>query len=88
MTYIDVDKADLADVVYMQGKALINDSQVKALSKAVHGYFLSVLRYTAFDFILQHHKHTLKDVYSPVQRVCACVSQSVLTFPKLIVNTF
>lgn len=55
MTYIDVDKAVFlclhegrADAVFMQGKALIGDNQAKTLSKAVHGYLSSALRYIAF----------------------------------------
>lgn len=69
MTYVDVDKADLLclrerqdNAVCMQGKALINDNQAKALSKVVHGYWISVLGYIAFDFLLQQRTHTLKAV--------------------------
>lgn len=50
----------------MQGKALIDDHQAKALSKAVHGYLLSALRYVAFACLLHHQTHT-PGVYSPVQ---------------------
>lgn len=48
-----------ADAVFMQGKALINDNQAKASSKAVHGYLISVLTYIAFASLLHHHTHTL-----------------------------
>lgn len=77
MAYIDVDKAVFlclhvrrADAVFMQGKALIDDNQAKALSKAVHGYLISALRYIAFAFLLHYQTHTLSGVYSPVQWVC------------------
>lgn len=66
MAYIDVDKAVFlclhvrrADAVFMQGKALIDDNQAKALSKAVHGYLISALRYIAFAFYcITRHIHS------------------------------
>lgn len=81
MTYIDVDKADLlclherhTGAVYMQVQALINDNQAKALSKALHGYLISVLKiHCVCLFIASPYTYTLGCVFTSA--MCVCVSQ-------------